>query len=158
MSGADVPSFAAMDRDQRKKNMLSGLWIFAMFNYLYADIMTLMNPAILRKMVSGGVEGIQMTPEFLLAAAFLMETAIAMTFLARILPRSINRWANMGAGLLNTAAVLASLTVGGPPPAYYIFFAAIEVTCTLFIIGYAWRWKVATAATNPQVQVQGVSA
>lgn len=127
--------------ERRTRSVLSGLWIFAVLNYLYADVMTLMNPAILRKMVAGGVEGVQVTPEFLLAAAVLMETSIAMTFLAKFLPYRANRWANIGVGILNTAAVLASLSVGWPPPAYYIFFVAIETACTLFIIGYAWRWK-----------------
>jgi hypothetical protein len=31
------------------------------------------------------------------------------------------------------------------PTTYYAFFSAIEIACTLFIVGYAWKWR------NPEV-------
>jgi hypothetical protein len=125
---------------EKRKILLSTLWIFAMFNYLYADVITLMNPTELRGILSGSAGPIQITPEFLLVAAILMETAIAMVLLSRVLRYQANRWANILAGALHTIAVLAS-TLVGTPPIYYLFFITIEVACTLFIIWYAWTWK-----------------
>jgi hypothetical protein len=88
---------------------------------------------------------IQVTPGFLLGAAFLMETAIAMVLLSRILAYKANRWANVGVGVLHTIAVASSLFVGGTTPAlYYLFFATIEIVCTSLIVWLAWRWKPAT--------------
>jgi hypothetical protein len=121
------------------KVRLSTLWIFAMFNYLYADIVTLMNPDELKKILIGNAGPIQITPEFLLVAAVLMETAIAMVLLSRVLRYRANRWANIIVGILQTAAVLSSMFVG-TPPLYYIFFIIIEVACTSFIVWYAWNW------------------
>jgi len=81
-----------------------------------------------------------MTVGAVVGFAFLMETAIAMVLLSRILKYGANRWANIVAGVIHT--VLVSWTLcGGTPPAFYIFFAAIEILCTLFIIWYAWKWK-----------------
>lgn len=120
----------------------STLWVFAVFNYLYADILTLMDPEILRQLTTGRVGSLQMTQGFLLGAAILIETAIAMVLLSRVLQYRANRWANMIIGALHTAAVTLSLVIGGGTPApYYLLIAVIEIACTSLIIWYAWRWK-----------------
>lgn len=115
-----------------RKVILSTLWIFALLNYIYADIFTLFfnTEAQTEIMTAGAVVGF----------AFLMETAIAMVLLSRILKYEANRWANIVAGVIHTALVSWSLSVG-TSPAFYIFFAAIEILCTLFIVWYAWKWK-----------------
>jgi len=115
-----------------RKVILSTLWIFALLNYIYADIFTLFfnTEAQTETMTAGAVVGF----------AFLMETAIAMVLLSRILKYGANRWANIVAGVIHTALVSWSLSVG-TSPAFYIFFAAIEILCTLFIVWYAWKWK-----------------
>ena len=120
----------------------STLWVFAVFNYLYADILTLMDPEILRQLTTGRVGSLQMTQGFLLGAAILIETAIAMVLLSRVLQYRANRWANMVIGVLHTVAVALSLVIGGGTPApYYLLIAVIEIACTSLIIWYAWRWK-----------------
>lgn len=127
------------------KARFSTLWVFALFNYLYADIVSLMDAENLREIMTGQVGSFQITQGFLLGAAILMETAILMVLLSRVLEYRANRWANIIVGTLQTAAVILSLFVGGTTPApYYIFFATIEVVCTSLIVWYAWRWKPAT--------------
>jgi len=120
---------------------LSTLWLFAMLNYLYADVVTLMDPQGLKKIMTGYVGMMQITEGFLLGAAILMETAIAMVLLSRVLNYNANRWANIIVGALHTVAVASSMLVGEPPAAYYIFFATIEISCTLLIIWFALRWR-----------------
>lgn len=128
--------------DRRRASVLSAMWIFAMFNYLYADVMTLMQAEVLQGFLAGQVGGMRITPAFLLAAAVLMETAIAMTLLSRILARKPNRILNIVAGILHTAAVGGSLFAGtGEVAPFYLFCAVIEMACTVFIVGYAWTWK-----------------
>jgi hypothetical protein len=121
--------------------MLSTLWVFAMFNYLYADVLAVMDPELMKLIASGSVGVVTMTQGFLLGAAMLMETAIAMVLLSRILSYRANRIANIAVGFLHTAAVAASMFVGSSPTIYYIFFACIEIPCTLFIVWYAWKWR-----------------
>ncbi|MFI5367901.1 MAG: DUF6326 family protein [Spirochaetia bacterium] len=87
------------------KTRLSTLWIFAMLNYLYADIMTLMAPQAQKIIQSGSVGALQINQGFLLGAAILMETAIAMVLLSRVLKYRVNRWANVIAGIIHTAAM-----------------------------------------------------
>jgi hypothetical protein len=128
-----------MDSNQKtpemkdRKVILSTLWIFAVLNYLYADVFGLFfNP-------TAQEEAMRMTEGLVLGFAVLMETAIAMVLLSMVLKYRANRWANIIAGIIHTAAVLLSLFVG-TPALYYIFFAPIEIACTLFIIWYAWKW------------------
>jgi hypothetical protein len=122
-----------------KKVVLSSLWVFAVLNYLYADVLTLMDPAMLNKIISGTV-AVKMTPMTLLAAAILMETAIVMVILARFLNYKANRWANIIVGFIHTTAVFSSMFAGKPAP-YYLFCGIIEIMCTSFIIWYAWTWR-----------------
>jgi len=121
------------------KVKLSLLWIFAMFNYLYADVMTLMDSSVLKELMKGYAGPIQITQGFLLGGAILIETAIAMVLLSRVLKYRANRWANIIAGAIHTVAVFASMFVGTPAP-YYIFFGTIEIACTSLIVWYAWKW------------------
>ena len=122
-----------------RKVVFSTLWIFAMFNYLYADVVGLMDSSVLKEILTGSVGGLQITQGFLLGAAILMETAIVMVLLSRVLKYRANRWANIIAGAIHTAAVFSSMFVG-TPAIYYIFFGTIEIACTLFIVWYAWTW------------------
>ena len=120
--------------------LLSMLWIFVMLNYLYADVLSLMDPILLPQWVTGKVGGLTITRPFLLAAAVMMEVPIAMTLLARILPRRSNRIANIAAGTFKTIAVTASLFVG-EPNMHYVFFASIEIPTTIAIVILAYRWR-----------------
>jgi len=117
-----------------RKVVLSTLWIFAVLNYLYADVFLLFfNPTAQK-------ETLAMPQGAVLVFAILMETAIAMVLLSRFLKYGANRWANIIAGIFHTALVAWSLT-GGTPQLFYVFFASIEIVCTLFIVLYSWKWR-----------------
>lgn len=122
-----------------KKVILSTLWIFAMFNYLYCDVVALMNPKLLKQFMVGIVGGIHFTEGFLLGASILMEVPITMVLLSRILNYKVNRWANMVAGTIMTVVQIGSL-FGSTPAVYYIFFSIIEISTTVLIVWYAWKW------------------
>jgi len=133
----------SMDR----KVLLSTLWIFAMFNYLYADVYTLFfNPVLQKELWQKFLEGfagtIPITQGFVLITAVLMETAIAMVILSRVLKYGANRWANIVSGAFHTVFVAWSL-IGDPVSLFYVFFAVIEMACTLLIVWLAIRWKPA---------------
>ena len=117
-----------------RKVVLSTLWIFAMLNYLYADVFTLFfNPTAQK-------ETLAMPQGPVMVFAILMETAIVMVLLSRILKYRANRWANIAAGIFHTAFVSWSL-FGETQPLFYMFFASIEIVCTLFITWYSWKWR-----------------
>lgn len=127
-------------KTQDVKTNLSTLWIFATLNYLYCDIVGFFDPATLKDLITGSAGNLQITPEFLLGASILMEIPISMVLLSRVLKYGANRWANIIAGAIMTIVQISSLFVGTELTNYYIFFSIIEVTCTAFIVWYAWKW------------------
>jgi hypothetical protein len=117
-----------------RKVLLSTLWIFVVFDYLYVDLaMVMFRPEIYQRIAARMNEGI------VLAASVLMEIPIAMILLSRVLKYRANRWANIVAGVVSTAFAAFPLFTG-KPPAFYLLFSAVESAGTLFIVWYAWTW------------------
>jgi hypothetical protein len=138
MSGFSTPKLSI-----GRGTLLSSLWIFAMFNYLYADVMSLMDPTLRMAYESGLVNGtgIRITPVFLLYGAILMETAMLMVVLPRVLPRNANRVANIVVGVAHTLAVAGSMLLGGGVSPYYALCASFEIPTTILIIILASTWR-----------------
>ena len=139
------------DEMMDRKVILSTLWIFAIFNYIYADILTFYEPGVLGELMTGSVGGIKFTQGFLLVAAVLMETAIVMVLLSRVLKYRANRRANIIAGVIHTLAVSGSMFIGSTPSLHYMFFGTIEIITTLFIVWYAWTWANPEGSTNNKI-------
>ena len=127
---------------------LSTLWITASLSYLYCDVISLMDPELLRQYLQGNVNGLAFTPGFLLGSAILISIPILMVLLSRVLRYRVNRWANIAAGTAMTAVQTATLFIGWPAP-YYLYLSLIEITCTVLIVGYAWKWR--DPAVQPRV-------
>jgi uncharacterized protein DUF6326 len=124
------------------KERLSVLWLFALLNYLYADVIALFD------IVGSGKHFQSLPPWALMGSAVLMEIPIAMILACRLLPFGANRLANIMAGialtLINGFLTFVPPLLGwGRPPAFaeYLFFATIETVCTLAIIWLAWTWS-----------------
>lgn len=122
-----------------KRGILSALWIFVTLNYLYCDVLGLMDPVLLNQYLAGEVNGMTVDQNFLLAGAILMEIPIAMVLLSLLLKYKVNRWANIIAGSIKTIVMILTMFVG--PTMYYIFFGTIEIATTIFIVWYAWNWS-----------------
>jgi len=128
-----------------RQRLFSLLWIFATINYLYCDVMTLMDADILKQFLTGKVGNITMNAGFLLGAAVLMEIPISMLLVSQLVKARVCKWLNVAAGLIMTLVQSASLI--GPSTMYYKFFSAIEITTTLLILIIALRWKIENSQT-----------
>ena len=64
---------------------LSTLWIFVMFNYLYADVMAFMDPVLPNQFLTGTIDGLKINEGFVSGSAVLMEIPIAMVLVSRLL-------------------------------------------------------------------------
>jgi hypothetical protein len=130
------------------KERLSLLWIFALLNYLYADVLALWAVA----------HPPHLPPWVLAGSAVLMEIPIAMIVACRLLPFRANRLANIIAGAILTLVngfltFVLPLTNGDfRDPIYpaYVFFATIETACTSVIIWQAWTWPGVEAAVSSE--------
>lgn len=125
-----------------RRTILPLLWIFYVFNILYADVLT--NMGSLATMGTATIENevieTLLTPEMLLIAAFILEAAMVMIIFSHVLPYKANRIMNITVAVVETATVIASLLVGHST-IYYKFFASVETITCMFIIWYAWHWS-----------------
>ena len=127
------------------KERLSLFWIFALLNYLYADVLALWEIVGSLKLTDAP----HLPPWALAGSAVLMEIPIAMIVACRLLPFRANRLANIIAGAILTLVngfltFVLPLTNGDfRDPIYpaYVFFATIETVCTSVIIWQAWTWS-----------------
>jgi hypothetical protein len=126
----------ASQRVHDQQRILSSLWIFASLNYLYCDVIGLMDSNMLRQYQSGEVGGFVINENFLLGATILMQVPLSMVFLSTALSPRASRIANITAGTLMTAVQTATLFVGKPTK-YYAFSSGVEIATTSFITLYA---------------------
>ena len=125
------------------KERLSLLWLFALLNYLYADVLALFAYV-------GSPNSAPHLPQWALpGSAVLMEIPIAMILACRLLPFRANRLANIIAGgvmtlingFLTFVLPLANGYFRDPVYPAYVWFATIETVCTAVIIWKAWTWS-----------------
>jgi len=131
-----------MDIEQKlltmeRKAILSTLWVFVLLNMVFRDFHELVRPGLLEEMMTGIVNGTQVTDELLLLGGIMAEVFIIMVILARVLKARANRWANIIVGTISIMLVVSNNTA---PDLDDIFFAAIEVTALAVIVWYAWTW------------------
>src|SRR5271168_5542440 len=126
---------------QDTKERLSLFWLFALLNYLYADVLALF------AFVGSPNSAPHLPPWALLGSAVLMEIPIAMIVACRLLPFRANWLANIFAGailtLVNGFLTFVPPIFGARTPALpeYLFFATIETVCTSVIVWQAWTWS-----------------
>jgi hypothetical protein len=130
----------------KKAVLFSTIWLVAVLNYIYNDVFSVhFNPvlqkAFYEKFLTGVIGNFQISEVFVLVGAVLMETAILMVLLSRILPYHVNRILNIVVAFLHTISVIASLFAGTTPSMFYIFFAGVEIILTISIIVFAIQWK-----------------
>lgn len=138
----------AMDR----KALLSTIWIFAVLNYLYCDLLSLMDANTLRQHLTGTVGGLRFTEGFLLGAGILMEISMAMVLLAKVLPTRANRLANIAAGMIMVVVQIGTLLIGHSTMHYW-FFSIVEITAMALIVWVAWTWRSPRTTANTEQSV-----
>ena len=119
------------------KALLSTLWIFVLFNMIFRDIHEFFRPGLLEEIITGVVNGTQVTEEVMLIGAIMVEIPIVMVFLSRILDYRINRWANIIIGAITIALVIGM----GQKDLDDLFFATVEVISLSVIVWLAWKWR-----------------
>ena len=115
------------------KVLLSTLWIVVMINMLKADILSLFIPGATEELAKTSASTGTPIPQLMLAGAIMMEIAIVMIILSRVLKYRVNRWVNIITSIITIAFVVG----GGVSYPHYIFIATVEVVCLWF---YADLW------------------
>lgn len=128
--------------------LLSILWIFVVLNFFARDIHELIRPGMLEQMMSGTIDGVEVTESLMLLGWLMIEIPILMTVLSLLLPHGINRWANIGVGVL-TGAMIVAMNV--KPDLDNVFFMTTQLIAVMAIVGIAWRWRHEDRVVNRPV-------
>ena len=130
------------------KSKLSTLWIFVLFNMLFRDIHELFRPGFLAEMMTGTVNGNVITEEFMLIAGILLEIAIGMVLLSRILNYRFNRWAN----ILAAGFTILFMFANGVNDLDDIWFLSMSLIALTAVIWLAWKWVDPDIKNNIEVE------
>ncbi len=126
---------------RNKRNVYSSLWAFASLNYLYADLVGVMDKNKLRQYQAGVVDGVSITPQFLTVAAGFMQIPLMNVFLPHLIKNEKTlRWVQIISGTVMSVVQSGTLFVGKPTP-YYALFSATEIAATAYITIDAIKWK-----------------
>ena len=109
---------------KNKRNLYSSMWAFTSLNYLYADVVGLMDANVLAQYQSGNVGGTKITPKFLTVAAGFMQIPLSNVFLPHVIKNEKTlRWVQIVSGTIMTLVQTGTLFVEKPTP-YYALFSA----------------------------------
>jgi hypothetical protein len=119
------------------KVALSTLWTVVMISILSADVIGMIEPGTLQKMMAGNV-GFTITPAIVIVVSLIQAIPIVMILVSRWFRRDVNRWLNIIASVLTLAYVFGG---GNWENASYPVFAGLEGLAMLGILWLAWNWR-----------------
>ena len=123
------------DLDKRAK--LSSLWVFVFLNMIFRDLHELGRPGFLEEIMTGVVNGVQVTDGLMLIGGIMIAVPLLMIPLIQFLNLRANRLANLVMGVLQIVSVVG---VNRAPDLDDVFFAVIELVALLLILRLAWNW------------------
>jgi predicted tellurium resistance membrane protein TerC len=121
-----------------KKAKLSSLWIFVFLNMIFRDLHQFGNVEFVEGMMTGVVDGVQITEGLMLIGGIMIAVPLLMVPLNQFLNFRANRFANLVIGVLQIVVIIG---VNMAPDLDDIFFAVIELTALVLIVRLAWNWK-----------------
>ncbi|MGB5387337.1 MAG: DUF6326 family protein [Eudoraea sp.] len=120
----------------KPQTLLSTLWIFILLNMVFRDLHQLGNKSFLEEIMTGVVNGVEITDELMLIGGFLAEIPILMVLLSRILSNKVNKWANIIASIITMLVLFSGLASADMDD---VFFMIIEAAAFVVIIVTAWK-------------------
>lgn len=124
-----------INQKNKPQTLLSTLWIFILLNMVFRDLHQFGNKGFLEEMMSGVVNGVEITEQLMLVGGILAEIPILMVLLSRILNNKMNKWANIIAGIITLVVFATAIPSSDMDD---IFHMVIEVAAILWIFKISW--------------------
>ena len=117
---------------------ISALWSSMLFVFAYVDLFSLYRPDFRAGLEAGRIGGFTINQPFLLGTTVYIVIPSLMVFLALVLPRRVDRIANIALGFLYALTIIAG-AIGEWN--YYILGSAVEVALLAAVVYYAWTFR-----------------
>ena len=121
-----------------KRVLLATLWLFVILNILFRDIHQLFNTEFLHEMLTGVVNGNELTELLMFQAGIGVEILLLMVPLSRLAPPVWNRRLHL---VLTPIAMVVIATSMAAPDMDDYFFTVVELFTLAVILWQAWRWQ-----------------
>ena len=119
-----------------KKALLSALWLFVLFNFIFRDLHEIVKAEFLADALNGIYDGREVTDAMFLLGGIIVEVPILMMLMAWVLPVQANRWANV-----IVAPLFGLLLIGTPGDLDDYFHIGLMLIALAIIVWHAWNWE-----------------
>ncbi|WP_350292733.1 DUF6326 family protein [uncultured Croceitalea sp.] len=120
------------------KIRLAALWLVFMLLYIYTDFYKLYMPEKIQGIMSGVIDGFEVTQMSLLLIAVVTIIPACMIYLSLILRDRANRLLNIILGIFHL--IIGVINLIGSTWHFYIFYGILLVVVAILIILNAWNW------------------
>jgi len=128
------------------KIKLAALWIVFMFLYVYTDFYKLYLPGKIQAIISGEIDGFDVTQMSLFLIAIVTIIPACMAYLSLVINGKCNRLLNIIFGIFHLAIGIVNIV--GTTWHFYMFYGALLILVAILIILTAWKWPVENDSNN----------
>ena len=127
------------------KLRISVLWIYLAVGMSAAMILFIMGPGVVEDIISGEMEGMEISAGVLILFAIFWLIPLTMAFLTLILQEIINRVANAILGLFFAVFYIIDMSghlSRGEEFGGHLLIGVVGVVVALLIFWHAWKWPM----------------
>lgn len=121
------------------KIRLAALWLVFMLLYVYTDFYKLYMPEKIQAIMSGSIDGFEVTQVSLLLIAVVTILPACMIYLSLILNAKTNRLLNIILGIFHV--IIGIVNIIGTTWYFYMFYGVLLIIVAILIVLTAWKWS-----------------
>lgn len=125
------------------KMRISILWIFLAVSMSAAMILYIMASGVIEEIITGEMEGMEISAGILMIFALFWLIPLIMAFLTLVLKDVVNRWSNAGLGLFFAVFYIIDISghlSRGEEFGGHALVGVAGIIVALLIFWHAWKW------------------
>jgi len=122
------------------KIRLAALWLLFMLLYIYTDFYKLYMPEKIQAIMSGSIDGFEITQMSLLLIALITIIPACMIYVSLILKSKVNRLVNIVLGIFHL--IIGIVNIVGTTWHFYMLYGILLIIVAILIVLNAWKWPI----------------
>jgi len=132
------------------KLRIATLWIFFGVAMPTAMLLWMVEPGAIKEIMTGTVEGEDLSGPAMIVMALFILIPMAMAFLTLVLKDTVNRWANGVLGLIVAILTIPDISgsLGDSKHSAFALVMVASLVAALLIVWHAWKWPEPKGAAS----------
>ncbi len=122
------------------KIKLAALWLVFILLYVYTDFYKLYMPEKIQAVMSGIIDGFEVTQMSLLLISIVTIIPACMIYFSLTLNSKTNRILNIAMGIFHV--IIGIVNIIGTTWYFYMFYGALLIIVAILIVLNAWKWPI----------------